>query len=389
VRILPDSPSVDFLRQEAKDLLVAIRETAPTASLADAQRTLAEQYGFRAWTDLKAEVERRRDVVPAPPPGLDQELAAAFDLGEVTGSMAPVAFQYMGRRWCLTTTRGRWSVAPVFNWISNTQAELGADLRERARAAGVASPVPVRAADGQLLKTVQGENWSVDEWIEVGPAPMPPVSSAVAGQAGATLAAIHGSARRTDAPVGWFLSHRKPEADWQRLVDRARDAKKPFTAEIEAFRAEIAGLHSITAEVPDERIVSICDFTPEAVRLGARRELVVMHWAYAGANVPEWEIAYCLMQWTVQRGVNVNAARAFIEKYGQRAGRIPSLDLSSFVLGVTGWLNWSYNQICEAIDPETPERADFSVREMRELFKDPLTTVKLERVLDALAPAMG
>lgn len=54
MRTLPDNPSLEFLRQEAKDLLVALRESTPTASLADAQKSLSEQYGFRTWPDLKA-----------------------------------------------------------------------------------------------------------------------------------------------------------------------------------------------------------------------------------------------------------------------------------------------------------------------------------------------
>ncbi len=47
MRLLPDKPSVDFLRKEAKDLLAALRESSPQASLADAQQALAAQYGMR------------------------------------------------------------------------------------------------------------------------------------------------------------------------------------------------------------------------------------------------------------------------------------------------------------------------------------------------------
>ena len=38
MRMLADNPSMDYLRREAKELLVALRETDADASLADAQR---------------------------------------------------------------------------------------------------------------------------------------------------------------------------------------------------------------------------------------------------------------------------------------------------------------------------------------------------------------
>lgn len=38
MRILPDKPSVEFLRKEAKDLLAALRESGSEASLGVAQR---------------------------------------------------------------------------------------------------------------------------------------------------------------------------------------------------------------------------------------------------------------------------------------------------------------------------------------------------------------
>jgi hypothetical protein len=58
VKTLPDSPSLDHLRNQAKDLLAGLRDSDPGATLAHAQASLAEQYGFRSWTDLKAEVDR-------------------------------------------------------------------------------------------------------------------------------------------------------------------------------------------------------------------------------------------------------------------------------------------------------------------------------------------
>ena len=57
---LPDRASLEFLKKRAKELLRELRERDPRAQLADAQRTVARDYGFPSWRALKAEIDRRR-----------------------------------------------------------------------------------------------------------------------------------------------------------------------------------------------------------------------------------------------------------------------------------------------------------------------------------------
>ncbi len=52
-RQLPENPNLEFLKKEAKELL----RTIPGAKLADAQYTLANDYGFATWAKLKTHVE--------------------------------------------------------------------------------------------------------------------------------------------------------------------------------------------------------------------------------------------------------------------------------------------------------------------------------------------
>src|SRR5687768_12562401 len=83
MRLLADNPSMEYLRQEAKDLLSSLRESDDKVTLADAQRATAELYGFRTWSELKADVERRREALPEAPEGLAAGVAEAFGLGKV------------------------------------------------------------------------------------------------------------------------------------------------------------------------------------------------------------------------------------------------------------------------------------------------------------------
>ena len=52
-RQLPENPNLEYLKKQAKELLCSMRQ----GKLADAQHTLANEYGFATWAKLKSHVE--------------------------------------------------------------------------------------------------------------------------------------------------------------------------------------------------------------------------------------------------------------------------------------------------------------------------------------------
>ena len=388
MRLLADSPSMEFLRQEAKDLLNVLRESEAGATLADAQRTIAEEYGFRTWSDLKAEVDRRREKIPQAPEGLAEGVATAFGLGAVTAPMAAIRYEYMGRRWELHTERGRFVVRPVFDWIDDPQAEVAVDLQERARKAGVRSPVPVRTPDGGLVRRVLDQSWRVEQWLDVGPKPVEPVQPAVARRVGVILAAVHEVAPPTDRPIAgpWVSpSDRPTEGQWRALLDRARGAGTPWVDDLASLSRTIEELSAVTAEPsPGSIVITNCDIGVDHVRTGPGGDLVVMHWDFAGPMVPEWELATTLFHWT-QGGTNLEAARALSAGYRERRGHTPSLKLDTFSSVITGWLTWLLHRAWEAADPETSEQREFAERAVSEVLAQPLSVSKLNALLDAIS----
>ena len=386
MRLLADSPSMEFLRREAKDLLHVLRASDGGATLASAQRALAEEYGFRTWSALKAEVDRRRAEIQRAPDGLAEGVASEFGLGAVTAPMTPIRDEYIGRRWELPTERGRFVVRPVFDWIDDRQAEVAVDLQERARTAGVRSPVPVRTPDGGLVRRVLDQSWRVDDWVDLGPTPVEPVPSDVARHVGVVLAAVHEVAPPTDRPMQgpWVSPADRPTEDlWRALVARVRGAEMPWSDDLAALRRPIEELSAVTAEPPrGAMVVSNCDIGVEQVRMGPGGELVVMHWDFAGPMVPEWELATTLFHWT-QRGSNLESARALSDGYRDRRGHLPSLGLGSFSPVITGWLTWLLHRAWEASDPEPSEKRDFAEQSVAEVLDEPLTVGRLHALLGA------
>ena len=82
--------------------------------------------------------------------------------------------------------------------------------------------------------------------------------------------------------------------------------------------------------------------------------------------------------------VDTTTVTAFRDGYIGVAGGWPTLDLASFAVAVTSWLNWTYNTICEAIDPADKDHAAFAEREATDLVRNPLTRSSLEYLLTAV-----
>jgi hypothetical protein len=51
-------------------------------------------------------------------------------------------------------------------------------------------------------------------------------------------------------------------------------------------------------------------------------------------------------------------------------------------VAITGWLNWAYNAIYEAIDPQDSDHADFAEREAVGVIDRPMTRAGLEQLLE-------
>ena len=385
MRLLPDRPSLAFLRKEAKDLLAALREADPHVSLGDAQQALASQYGMRDWSELKSEAIRRAGEAPVAPDGLADELAAAFDLGAVTGDASPVSFTPMGRCWSLTTDRGRWLAVSVHSWITEVQAELGATLRDAAVATGIIAPMPVRSPEGRLIETVQEQHWRVHEWIEVGPIPVIPAPATVARRIGAIYGALHCLAIPSKAPINPYLTSRGPDAEWAQLLRRARTARKPWAEQLNDALPTLLDLRTIDLDIGnDETILCNCNLIPEHVRMGHNNELMVTEWDFAGSLTPRLELGFALGQWMLRPPANRTTLTAFRDGYVHTAGQWPRLNLSSFAVAVTGWLNWTYNTICEAIDPRDSDHATFAEQQTTDLLNRLMTRASLEQLLTAL-----
>src|SRR5688572_28977606 len=85
-RRIPARPSLDQLHKQAKELLRDWRaaDATSSATLADAQFTLAREYGFESWAKLKHHVEAITDPAMQQFEDLARRLADAYTTADVT-----------------------------------------------------------------------------------------------------------------------------------------------------------------------------------------------------------------------------------------------------------------------------------------------------------------
>lgn len=390
--MLPDSPSRDYLRRQAKDLLIGLRETRASASLADAQAALAGKYGFRTWPELKAEVDRRRGRANIADTALAETIAKRFGLGAVTAPMRSLAHaNEVGRPWALDTDAGRWAVKQLNDWFGIDNAETDVRLQEAAAQVGILLPQAVRSVSGAIVESIEGHNWRVNVWIESGPPLVAPVGAPIAAKAGSILARLHGLALPPEWPIGSWHTPLQTGDEWAALADRASAHGMTWASELRRALPNVVDLCGMTADVePPAAIVCHCALAPSNVRVARDGHLALLGWEHAGAMPPSWELANVLEVWTVGPfgdPPNVAAERALLDAYRGEAGHLPTLDISSFAASVSGWLNHVYGQICVALSTTDTEGRSFMDRNVSHLLAHAPRRAVYERVLEtALAP---
>jgi Ser/Thr protein kinase RdoA (MazF antagonist) len=382
MRTLPDNPSLDHLRRQAKDLLAGLRESEPETSLSRAQAALARQYGFRTWTDLKAEVDRKCGMAETADVVLSEAVAARFGLGPVTGPMRSLArLDNIGRRWLLETEQGRWTVRSMDNWTPITDAETDVALQEAAAAEGIRIPAPVRSRSGAIVESVGGHRWRVYAWVNSGPPLARPVSAKDAFAVGEILAKVHRLALPVDRICPWHAKFLFRE-QWPALVAAAQARGDDWAPLLQKALPAMAEWESIGVDEPAPTPV-LCHNTlgPAKVWRGEGDCLVVVDWDYAGGQPPGWELCDAMLHFVD----TASAARAMLDGYQAHAGTLPPVNLATFRGALTSHANYIAEQLDMALNAGDDEDRRHAERGLRHLLSGTLPSREsLEQRLEAV-----
>jgi Ser/Thr protein kinase RdoA (MazF antagonist) len=392
MKTLPENPSLDHLRKQAKDLLAGLRDSDPRTTLAVAQASLAEQYGFRSWTDLKGEVDRQQGQAEVAGPALAHEIASRFGLGDVTGPMRSLSRpDEIGRPWVLQTHLGDWAARTVDDVFPVTDGEDNARFQEAARCAGVTLPAPVRSRTGAVVEIIKAHQWRVYEWMHSAPPLAAPVSATIAGAVGEILASIH-ALRLPVAGICPWNSVRFAELSWPEFAGLAAAKGARWAPLLAAAVPTLAGLEALgRGALTSEPVLCHNNLNPGNVRIGPAGRLIVTGWEHASGLPPEWELSAALADWAVNPngGINAAGARALLGGYQEQAGALPALSLDSFRGAATGLQNYLAGQVGRALDAAGTDDERYADRSVRHLLTHLPSAQTYERVLDAALARAG
>jgi hypothetical protein len=389
IKQLPPNPNLEHLKRQAKDLLVAMRETEPSTALADAQRALAAEYQFRTWSDLKAEVERRRTDVEPFDSDVVAEVAAAFGLGAPLGDAQVVAYDFQGPRVRFSTGSGDWMAHAVFDWVDDAQVERTIPLVEAARDLGVSTPRAVPTSSGGWVAKVDVRSWRLDHWMDVGP-PLPkPAARASIRRFGELLGALHSLALPADGDRNPWLVTRRPVSEWEEALALAASAGASWAPLLHDALPAIAELTELAPTPPEGPLLLCSHLGGESLRSGPEGTLAVLGWDFAGANLATAELASAANEWANDQTHRIDPRRveSLVAGYRFTAGHVPDLDLAMFSATISAWLNQLASRIGAASWSDDPGERNRAAAEAEHLLTTPLSRARVETLLDAMASA--
>jgi len=241
------------------------------------------------------------------------ELLAAYDLGEPR-ALVPIEEGVENTNYRLETALGRFILTIYEKRVLPADLPFFLGLMQHLAERGLPCPLPVRARDGAMLRTLAGRPAAIVTFLDgrsarrIGP-------SHCAGL-GEALASLHLAGR------GFQI--RRPNAlalaGWGRLQESCRDKAGSVAAGLEAeIDRELEGLAaSWPAHLPAG--VVHADLFPDNVFFEGQRVSGLIDFYFACDDILAYDLAICLNAWCFERdgSFNVTKARALLDGYRSR-----------------------------------------------------------------------
>ncbi|WP_343979142.1 MULTISPECIES: phosphotransferase enzyme family protein [Kribbella] len=269
----------------------------------------------------------------------------------------------MGAIWRLETSAGVFAAKNLF-WAQGDAASLQTEVAFRAACAeaGVRSPLPLVAVDGQYVVQVGDERWRMYEWVD-GEVPhwQDAETAAWLAEQMAVIHALDWPGGSTEV-VPWY--HRV-DVDWPSLFDAAETAQVEWAAALTKLHPRLDELTALVNTAPiGDQVWCHRDLRNANVLRSATRNYLV-DWDNVGTLAPWRELGALLMHHLDQP----KNLRQIIIAY-RTAGGPANLDgPAGFATGVAISLNFLHGQASAALDVGlADEHRAFAARQVADLL---------------------
>ncbi|MFI5707537.1 phosphotransferase enzyme family protein [Kribbella sp. NPDC051620] len=305
------------------------------------------------------------------------ELAEVFGVGQPV-RMSQVARGAMGAVWRLETDTGVYAAKNLF-WNQGDAASIRTEVAFRAACAeaGVRSPLPLPAVDGEYVVQLTSGRWRLYEWAD-GEVPDRQDAEAVAWLAGqmGIVHALDWSGGTTEV-APWY--HRV-EVEWPPLVAAAEAAQVEWAPTLEKLRPRLTELTALANESPiGDQVWCHRDLKNTNVLRSADRTYLV-DWDNVGPLAPWRELGALLLHHLDQP----RTMRRIIAAYREAGGPADLDGACTFATGVAIQLNFLHGQATATLDANLTEaHRSFARRQVSALLTSTPTLGQLEEAATA------
>src|SRR5579863_3703892 len=290
----------------------------------------------------------------------DDELRAfaqCYDIGEVL-SCKGIAEGVENSNFLLTTASGNFILTLYEKRVAPADLPFFIALMDHLAHHGVACPTPVRARDGEALRTLCGRPAAIVTFLNgMWPRRIEPVHCAALG---AALARLH--------LAGASFAMRRPNnlgpAGWQRLYSgcraRAEEVNPGLAAEL---GNEVASLQSAWPDALPSGVIH-ADLFPDNVFFRDRELSGLIDFYFACTDFLAYDLAICLNAWCFEGDLSFNVTKARLLVANYRAVRpLGPAELAALPLLARGsalrflltrlydWLNQTAGALVKPKDP--------------------------------------
>ena len=310
---------------------------------------------------------------------LAEQVAAAFDLGEAVGGLAPAARGEQGQVWRLDTALGSFAVKESFEPQSEAEAALDVAFQQAVLArTTISMPRPVRTPSRSVLAVADDRQVRVYTWVDL----LPTNTNSDPAVVGETVAAIHRVRHEPARPIHPWYNDPVGTSTWHDLSRRATASRAPFA---DGFAEVIPTLIALEALLEPRQNLQNChrDLFADNILPMAQGGLCVIDWENCGLEDPSQELGVVLFDFTFGKPQGSRQLHdAYVDAGGP--GRLTGRGTFSMLIAQFGHFFESAAE--EWLDPEsTEEDKDHALGRFDELFTRPLTVDRIEEFLDAVS----
>jgi len=305
-----------------------------------------------------------------------QDVADAFGLGRASSLSDVVARGELGEIRRLETECGTWAVKQELEpWDDPSDSERAGAFHLACWQAGIPSPRPIPAAEGQFTAEVAGEQVRVYAWVDL----EDPDTDLDPADVGRLLARLHAVPGPVTGPIDEWFEAPIGAREWKGVLKASRAAGAPYADRLAGLVPSLIEVESILTPMRGVRTCHL-DLWSDNLRRTAGGDLCVIDFDNCGPADPGRELGMLLFEFGRGQGARW---RALDEAYREAGGPGRITGRESLALTVAQLHHIGHRHLTMWLSARDAVARARSSAGVEEFLGEPFLLSDVDRLLDA------